>query len=90
MWSELRNCDVNADFPTPDAPNMATVYWIGDDSSNRVSAVAPPLQADEVLREPLEALLEDDAEQMGEKSSELVLELTMFELCIWNVIFATF
>ena len=44
--------------------------------------VAPPLQDDEVLREPLEALLEDDAEQMGEKSSELVLELTIFELCI--------
>ena len=37
----------------------------------------PPRHADEALLEPLEALRDEDAEQMGETSSELVLELLM-------------
>ena len=86
MWSELKNWEVKADFPTPEAPNMATVYWIGiAGSSKRVSAAAPPRHADEALLEPLEALRDEDAEQMGDTSSELVLELLMPEFSIFTL-----
>ena len=29
MWSDERNCDVSDDFPTPEAPSMATLYLLG-------------------------------------------------------------
>ena len=48
--------------------------------------MAPPRHADEALLEPLEALRDEEAEQMGDTSSELVLELLMPEFSIFTLI----
>ncbi len=66
MWSEDKNCEVSADLPTPEAPNMATLYCSGG-----VLAAGPvmlTLEARREEREARDARRELLAEQAGEKS----------------------
>ena len=65
------------DFPTPEAPNMATVYCMGKDSSNKISGPPAPRHAEDALLEALEDFLDPPTEQIGEQLSEF--EVLMFE-----------
>lgn len=74
MWSEVKNCDVKADFPTSEAPSMATRYCLISDGQ-------PMSSRCEFFRDATrDALLEEAAEAPEYSSPELVLELLHVEL----------
>ena len=79
MWSDDKNCDVRADFPTSEAPSIATrnACITGDSSA---VATSPPFLLDflgrcEFFLEFTREVLLDDAPEHGPDTSSLVLVL---------------
>ena len=79
MWSDDRNCDVSADFPTSEAPSIATrnTFITGDSSG---LATSPPFLLDflgryELFLEFTRDGLRDDAPEHCPETSSSVLVL---------------